>query len=42
MYIFLLPVDDNLSERELRKAKPKMKMAGQFQSKKIYRNLLQK
>lgn len=34
MYDFTLPVDDNLSERALRGAKSKMKIAGQFQNEK--------
>ena len=32
MHDFSLPVDDNLSERSLRGAKSKMKIAGQFQN----------
>ena len=32
MYDFSLPIDDNLSERGLRGAKSKMKIAGQFQN----------
>lgn len=32
MYDFSLPIDDNLSERALRGAKSKMKIAGQFQN----------
>lgn len=32
MYDFLLPVNDNLSERSLRGVKSKMKIAGQFQN----------
>lgn len=34
MYDFSLPIDDNLSERGLRGAKSKMKIAGQFQNEK--------
>ena len=34
MYDFSLPTDDNLSERGLRGAKSKMKIAGQFQNEK--------
>lgn len=34
MYDFTLPTDDNLSERGLRGAKTKMKVAGQFQNEK--------
>ena len=34
MYDFSLPIDDNLSERSLRGAKSKMKIAGQFQNEK--------
>ena len=32
---FTLPIDDNLSERSLRGAKSKMKIAGQFQNEQI-------
>ena len=34
LYDFSLPIDDNLSERGLRGAKSKMKIAGQFQNEK--------
>ena len=42
MYDFSLPIDDNLSERGLRGAKSKMKIAGQFQNEqtaKYYANI---